>query len=326
MVLKPGDTIGYFSPSTPITAHCPKRLKRATTFLEGKGFKIKPGKLTGHNDYYRSGSIKDRAEELNDLIRDPEVKCIMSTIGGSNANALLPYIDYNAFKQHPKIVIGYSDVTAILFALYAKTGIRTYYGPAFVSSFGEWEPYNEWTFAVFRDLLMSELHAPYTYQIPRFWTDEYINWEEQDRSKEQKVNQWVTVKSGRASGRLIAGNLNTMKGFWGSEYMPEIHEGDILMIEDAAKTASIVEKNFAMLKANRVFEKVGGLILGKHEHFDDQGTGRRPHEILEEILGDYDFPLLAEFDSAHTHPMLTMPIGASVELDATNKKITLLSE
>ena len=112
MKLHIGDTIGFFSPSTPITALTPKRFKKGKNFLEVKGFHLKAGSLTGRKDYYRSGSIKERADELNALIRDPDVKCIMSTIGGCNSNSIVPYIDYNAFKANPKIIIGYSDVTA----------------------------------------------------------------------------------------------------------------------------------------------------------------------------------------------------------------------
>ncbi|WP_242858700.1 LD-carboxypeptidase [Clostridium botulinum] len=93
MKLKKGDTIGIFSPSTPITSICPKRFQRAKKYLEGKGFKIIEGNLTGKSDFYRSGSIKKRAAKLNELIRNPEVKCIMSTIGGYNSNWILPYID-----------------------------------------------------------------------------------------------------------------------------------------------------------------------------------------------------------------------------------------
>jgi len=117
--LKQNDTIGFFSPSTPITAFCPKRFERAASFLEEKGFVLKPGALTGKKDAYRSGSITDRAAELNALIRDPQVRCIISTIGGTNSNSLLPYIDYHAFKKDPKIIIGHSDVSAILLGLYA---------------------------------------------------------------------------------------------------------------------------------------------------------------------------------------------------------------
>ena len=138
--LKVGDAIGIFSPSSPITYLCPKRFERSKKYLQDKGFKIIEGNLTGKYDFYRSGSIKERAEELNELIRNPKVKCIMSTIGGMNSNSILPYIDYEAFKRNPKIIIGYSDVTAILLAVYAQTGISTYYGPALVASFGELPP------------------------------------------------------------------------------------------------------------------------------------------------------------------------------------------
>ncbi|HAS3151713.1 TPA: LD-carboxypeptidase, partial [Vibrio cholerae] len=96
--------------------------------------------LTGKSDYYRSGSIRERAEELNQLIRDPNVRCIMSTIGGNNSNSLLPYIDYEALRNDPKIIIGYSDVTALLLGIYAQTGLITFYGPALVASFGEYPP------------------------------------------------------------------------------------------------------------------------------------------------------------------------------------------
>lgn len=118
--LKIGDTIGIYSPSSPVTNTAINRFARSKKFLEDKGFYILEGKLTGKRDFYRSGSIEERAEELNELIRNPEVRCIMSTIGGMNSNSILPYIDYEAFKRDPKIVIGYSDVTAILFAIYAK--------------------------------------------------------------------------------------------------------------------------------------------------------------------------------------------------------------
>lgn len=117
-----------------------------------------------------------------------------------------------------------------------------------------------------------------------------------------------------------------MFGFFGTEYMPEIKDGDILLIEDTCKEAFTMEKLFSMFKLAGVFERVGGVILGKHERFQDSGTGRRPYEILLEVLGDTKIPLLAEFDCCHTHPMLTLPIGCRVELNATDKTVTLLEE
>ncbi len=320
--LKKGDTIAVFSPSSPATMFAPKRYARAKEYIQTQGFNIFEGSLTGKSDYYRSGNIRERANEFNELIKNKDVKCIMSAIGGMNSNSILPYIDYEAIKQNPKIIIGYSDVTAILMAVYAKTGLITYYGAAMVASFGEFSPFVDMTFKYFKDVLVDG-SLPYELENPEFWTDEFIDWESQDRAKKQFDNEIITLNEGVVQGRLIAGNLNTMQGIWNTEYMPEIKEGDILMIEDCLGNAAEIERSFALLKLSGVFDKIGGLILGKHEQFDDLKTGRKPHDILLEVLGDYKFPFISEFDCCHTHPMMTLPIGSTVQLDAKAKTVTL---
>lgn len=323
--LQIGDYIGIFSSSSPITYTVPKRFERAKVFLEAKGFKIVEGALTRKNDHYRSGTIKERADELNALIRNPDVNCIMSTIGGMNSNSILPYIDYEAFRKNPKIIIGYSDVTAILLAIYAKTGIYTFYGPALVASFGEFPSFVDYTYSYFKEILIDDTPIPYEFPMPEFWTDEYVNWKEQNKEKARMKNQWITVYDGVSSGRLMGGNLNTMQGIWGSEYMPEIKSGDILFIEDSLKDAATIERSFSLLKLNGIFDKISGIILGKHELFDDLKTGRKPYEILLEVLGERKIPFIADFDCCHAHPMLTLPIGAEIKLDATNKKISMIT-
>lgn len=287
--LKYGDTIGIYSPSSPVTYTSSKRFERAKLYLEQKGFHILEGSLTGQYDYYRSGSIKERAEELNDLIRNPNVSCIMSTIGGLNSNSLLPYIDYETFQKNPKIMIGYSDTTALLLGIYAKTGIPTFYGPALVPSFGEFEPFVDCTYKYFADTLLTDQHLPYNINQPLFWSDEFINWEEKTKEKDLRPNNWISVIGGKATGRIIGGNLNTIQGIWGSPYMPLIQDGDILFIEDSSKDAATIERSFSLLKINGVFDKVSGIILGKHEQFDDCGTNRKPYEILLEVLQNQNF-------------------------------------
>ena len=324
--LRKGDAIGIFSPSSPATATAAKRYERGKNYLISKGFRLIEGSLCGKRDFYRSGSIAERVSELNDLIRNPDVRCIMSSIGGMNSNSLLPYIDYDALRKDPKIIIGYSDVTAVLFAIYAQTGLVTYYGPAVVSSFGELPPYVDETFNYFESVVTDKEALPYVLPTPDIWTDEFIDWDSQDRSKKGTENKLVTVHCGKAEGRLIAGNLNTMEGFWASEYFPEIRKGDILLIEDSLKDAATIERSFAMLKLNGFFDLIGGLVLGKHEQFDDRGSGRKPYEILEEVIGNTSIPVLAEFDCCHTHPMLTVPIGSYVCLDADRRQLTILNE
>jgi muramoyltetrapeptide carboxypeptidase LdcA involved in peptidoglycan recycling len=90
------------------------------------------------------------------------------------------------------------------------------------------------------------------------------------------------------------------------------------------KIASYLERLYSLLLANRVFKKVSGIILGKHERFDDQGTGKRPCDILQEVAGRKDIPFLAEFDCCHTHPLPTLPIGIRIHFDATNQKTRIM--
>ncbi len=319
-------TIGVFSSSSPISATTPVRYERGVEYLRNKGFKVKNGNLYQKQDCYRSGTIQERAEEFNALLHDDNIDIVMAAIGGNNTNSILPYIDYEYLKKHPKVIIGYSDTTALLLGIYAKTGLVTFYGPAVVASFGELPPFVDWTYESFQEIVVNRVAIPYSYKMPDVWTDEFIDWSKQDRSKEQNKNDWISVRGGTCQGRLIGGNLNTMEGFFGTEYMPEIKKGDILYIEDSLKNACVIERTFSLLKLAGVFDRVGGIILGKHEKFDDNGTGRAPYEILLEVLGDRNVPILADFDCCHTHPMLTMPIGCTVLLDATNKKVTLLEE
>lgn len=317
-------TIGVFSSSSPVSATVPVRYGRGKEYLTGKGIHVVDGNLYGKKDFYRSGSIQERASEFNELLYREDVQILMASIGGNNTNSILSYIDYEYIKKHPKIIIGYSDTTALLLAIYAKTGLVTFYGPALASSFGEFPPFVDMTYDSFRQMILEGCSIPYTYRMPPVWTDEYISWNEQRRSKKPCPNRWITVNPGICTGRLIGGNLNTMEGFFGTEYMPEIQEGDILLLEDSLKDACTIERSFSLLKLAGVLDKVGGIILGKHEQFDDNGTGKQPYEILLEVLNGRQFPILADFDCCHTHPMFTLPIGCQVKLNATDQEVTLL--
>ncbi|WP_323923156.1 S66 family peptidase [Aeromonas caviae] len=322
--LNPGDTIGFFSPSSAATAWAPNRFARAKAYLAAQGFELKAGSLTGEQDHWRSGSIAARAAELNALIRDPQVRAIMSVIGGSNSNSLLPYLDFDALKRDPKIVIGYSDVTALLLGIHAQTGLVTFYGPALVASFGELSPLVDETLAGFLSVCMAGgASLPHRLPTPTQWTEERLDWEHQTRAKQCWPNRLISVGTGRVRGRLIGGNLNTLAGIWGSPFMPSIERGDILLLEDSLKTAETVERAFTHLKLCGMFDRIGALVLGKHKLFNAQGSGKRPLDILLEVVGEPTFPILAEYDCAHTHPMLTLPLGIEAELDLDAQSLTL---
>ena len=320
--LKPGDTIAIIAPSGVVDIDA---INKASIYFTNKGYKIKLGENISKTDRYLAGNDVDRLSDLHSAFEDNSIDAIICARGGYGALRLANKLDFELIKKHPKIIIGFSDVTALLLAIYAKTGLVTFYGPDIASSFGELPPFVDWTFESFNSFV-NGISVPYNYEMPIAWTDEFIDWSKQDRAKNQYSNQWVCVKQGTCQGRLIGGNLNTMEGFFGTEYMPVINKGDILFIEDAEKDAYTIERSFSLLKLAGVFDKVSGIILGKHEKFDDNGTGRKPYEILLEVIGDTSIPILAEFDCCHTHPMLTMPIGCEVLLDATNKKVVLMEE
>lgn len=321
--LQKGDKIGIFSSSYPATVFAKKRYERAKAFLEDKGFEIIEGSLTGQEDFYRSGTPKARAEEFNALLRDPSIKMIMSTIGGTNSNSIIAYIDYEAFRNSPKIVVGYSDTTAILLALYAKTNIPTFYGPALIPSFGEFEPLVHDTYDYFERYFCKPI-VPYTVNKSAVWSDERLNWLDYERPKTLYDNNWIAVNEGIIEGRLIGGNNNTMYGFIGTPYFPDILPGDILLIEDSMKDSATVEKNFAMLKLHGVFDKVSAILLGKHELFDDEGTGRTSLDLLLEQLDGKKIPILADIDCAHTHPMFPLAIGKKIRVNTIDKTITCI--
>ena len=315
-------TIGFFSASTPITALSPQRFARAQVYLRSKGYSLIPGDLTGRQDAYRSGSVQARAAELNQLIHNDQIDIIMSTIGGNDANAVLPYLDYTYLRAHPKKFIGFSDTTALLMAVMAQTNSQVFYGPALVASFGEFSPYVDETYAYFAAVTamqQSALNLP----APKYWTDEALNWEIFQKPKERRPNAWGWRNQSRLTGRLIGGNLNTLDGIWGTPYMPDIQRGDLLLIEDAEKDAATIERSFAHLALAGIFDQVSGIVLGKHALFNNQGSGKRPVDILTEILGERQVPVVFDFDASHTVPMMTMPLGQVMTIDAVAQTVSI---
>jgi len=327
MRLKKGDKIGVFTPSTPAPSLFPNRYERGLNCLKRMGFEIVEGENASKKEAYRSASVTARANELNNLIRNNQIKAIISSIGGTNSNSLLPYIDYESLRNDPKAIIGYSDVTAILLGIYAKTGLTTFYGPAIVPSFGEYPDMLTDGKRFFENVLMGMKSAPYKLEAPEKWTDERIDWRTQDRPKKMVENSgWKCLRNGKAEGKLIGGNLNTMAGFLKSNYFPNLKNA-ILFIEDSAKDMAMEERLFSMLKLAGVFDEINGLIVGKHEQFNDLGAPFSLDDLLLEVIGDRrEFPILTNVDIGHTFPSHVFPVGINVELDAKHGEIKFLED
>ncbi|MFB1287720.1 S66 family peptidase, partial [Streptococcus pyogenes] len=256
-----------------------------------------------------SGGVQDRAEELNQLI--PRVDVIMTSIGGYNSNSVLKYIDYDLFKQKSPIFIGYSDTTALALALYKKTGCITYLSQSVISNFGEFEPFNELNYFYFDFMLQSKCETLMV-QIPDVWTDEWINWETYERTKKTNKNEWIIFNKGEFNGTLIGGNLDTIVGIIGTEYMPKITEDTILLLEDVYTDLGRLYRNFTTLALHGIFDKIGGLIISKFETIGENSDVI--NDIINEFVGHRKIPILLNFDCGHTHPSCLMPIGGKITL------------
>ena len=322
MRIDEGSTIGIFSPSYVTIYNSPESAKRAEDYLRDNGFQIKHGKLWGKKSAFRTGTPQERADEFNSLLYDPEVDILMSSVGGIVTNGMLPYIDYEFYKKNPKPVIGMSNVTALHMALYAKTGIPTYYGPNFVTSYARLSPYRDIALKSLCDVL--NFDNSYDYSAPNYYSDEVIDWTKPLTEEKQIPNKLITLHGGKVRGRLIGGNLWTMMNVWGTPYMPEIRQGDILFIEDTEAYADLVECHLGQLKICGVFEKLGGLIIGKCRQYTDCETEMTYYDFIYNYIGRPDYPVLAECDFSHCAPMLTIPIGITAELDADAQMIRLV--
>ncbi len=322
-MMNKGLTIGVFSPSWSVVAEAPEAAARAEKYMVSQGFHIKRGKLWGKADAYRTGTPKERAAEFNALLYDPMVDILMASTGGQVTNGMLPYVDYEYFANNPKPVVGMSDVTALLMALYAKTNNPVYYGSNFVTSYARLSPYRDIALKSLCDVLSFE--GSYEYVFPEFYSDEVIDWWAQEPTEEKQLpNKIITLSGGKAKGRLIGGNLYTLSKMWGTPFMPQIRKGDILLIEDTEVWAGDLESHLAKLKICGVFDTISGLIIGKCRKYQDGGTGKKYYEFIYDYLDKTDIPMLAECDFSHCAPMLTIPIGFTAELDADAQTIKLL--
>jgi len=132
--------IAVFTSSTPIGALSPLRGQRAINYLQSQGNEVLLGNLFSHQDYYRSGTIAQRAQEINDLVQHHQIDLLLSAIGGANTSSILPFLDYEAINQNVKAVCGFSDTTALLSAIGQKCpAVKVIYGPALFPNFGEFE-------------------------------------------------------------------------------------------------------------------------------------------------------------------------------------------
>jgi muramoyltetrapeptide carboxypeptidase len=270
------------------------------------GFRVKMG-AHAHDRYgHLAGKDEDRAAELNEMFRDPEVNGIFCLRGGSGAARILDMLDYKSIARNPKVLLGYSDITAFLLAIYAKTGLITFHGPVATST------WDEFSLKYFNEILIEGKSSEFA--NPPKPEDELVQTEDRTR----------TINSGKASGILAGGNLAVLTGLVGSQYLPD-WKGKILFIEDVGEKIHRIDRMMSQLKLAGVLDQLSGFVVGKCtrcEWVGDYGS-----LTLEEVIDHYIKPLsIPAFSGAmigHIEKKFTVPIGVEATIDADRGTIML---
>ena len=297
--------------------------KQATDFYTSKGIHVEEGKYLRERDNDDSASIKHRLTDLHDAFRDPTVHALHCIRGGWNVNQLLSFIDYDLIKKNPKILCGFSDITALGNAIYAKTGLTTYSGPNFNQfAFG---PALTYTYEHYEKAIMQS--APIDIMPAPKWTDDYFD--PKTPWKFPHTGEWWVVHEGSAKGTSFGGNLCTLNLLQGTEYMPMINDS-ILFIEDDHEThPRTFDRDLTSLTQQPWFDGVRGILFGRCQtRAVNRDFGPITKEILLSIIERNprlkNIPIIANVDFGHTYPIFTFPIGGTVEMNAEKGKARIV--
>ncbi len=320
--LNRGDTIGIFTPSSPSYQDNPELFANGVRNLEKMGFKVKLGFLTEKRSSqgFRSGTPQDRAKEFMTLIEDPAIHGMISTIGGTNSNSMIPFLDFQSIRNHPKVICGYSDMTSLHLSVLKFSGLQTFYGPAVMTWFGDWP--NGVAESTDSFLQAVQKHTTGSRKLMLFpqWSNHKRNWQNgewKNTPREWKKNEgWKVLVPGEATAPILATNLNTLLSAAGTNYFPDTN-GKILMIESMSAPFSMEERNLRQLQLMGVFDSIAGLIVGKPEWPDPQQAPFSHEELVLEVVGtNRNYPILSEFDCGHTLPMHTLAQMTPIRLTA----------
>jgi len=318
--LASGSTIHVFTPSSPAHVTVRDKYLYGLDVLKKMGFKIIEGSLTAslQTQGYRSGTPQDRALEFMELIRNPKITALISTIGGANSSSMIPYLDFDEIRANPKIICGYSDVTSLHLAILAYSGLSTFYGPAIMPSFGEWPDILPDTKKSFFDATQNIALGSRQLTPPKMWSNHLRfapgQWKTEARIFKENFG-WRSLNPGFASGEIVVANLNTLMTAAGTSYFPNL-ENKILLIEEMNAPLAEEERDLRHLERLGVFNIITGLIVSKPEVYDQQGAPFDYDELIREIVGSRTYPVVSNFDCGHTNPMLTIAELSKVSVEA----------
>jgi len=284
-----GDTIGLIAPAGPENVEA---IQKGILFLRNQGFNIIEGKHLYDKWGYLAGTDKDRASDIMEMFKNDKVDMILCVRGGYGSSRILPYLDFDVIKKHPKIFAGFSDITVFLNSFYEKCGLTTFHSPMGTSNLEDVETFKSFIFT------LMEGYKPYVIKNP----SEYAT---------------KCIVPGMAEGNLIGGNIGLICNSLGTTYETDMKD-KILFIEEVGEAPYRVDRILTQLLLAGKLQQCTGIILGQFTGCDlpDYERSLTLEEVFEDRLYNLGIPIFSGFCSGHDYPKLTLPIGARVKIDA----------
>jgi muramoyltetrapeptide carboxypeptidase len=306
--LRPGDKIGLTAPAYLLSEDA---LQSSIENIKQLGFEpVYSDKILGRHGYF-SGTDKERADDFNNMVGNPEIKGIIFAAGGYGCTRILDRIDYKMIKKNPKVIMGFSDDTALINAIYRKTGLITFHGP--VAKIFD----SEYSRRQFMDVVM-------------YPTDKYIiesSGSDLQKAVDNKIYERYTITPGKARGQLVGGNLTLMSAMMGTPYQISL-KNKIVMIEDVGEEPYRIDRMLTQLIASGELAKASGIVFGVNNDCDVSDKTNAPNsftlrEVIEDRIKPLNIPSVHGLSFGHIDNNFTFPIGINAELDTRNMTIRL---
>jgi muramoyltetrapeptide carboxypeptidase len=285
--LMPGDTLGIVAPAGPFD---PKKFMKGKAVLESMGFRtfFDEGIFQKHGFF--AGNDVQRADQVNRLFADPAVQAVVCARGGYGSMRILPLLDFKIIQNNPKIFVGFSDISVLLFVLHARCSLVTFHGPVVTTLANA----AEHTVKAMLRVMTSNEHL------------------------ELKPEKGMVIKPGVSSGVVVGGNLTTLCHLVGTSYTPHFN-GKILFLEDRGEAPYRIDRMLIQMKLAGCFEGLKGLFLGS---FEACGKLDDIFRIVQEVFNDVNIPILSGFEIGHGRVNITIPMGLSATLNTDRRILT----
>ena len=303
MHLSRKEQIMIVAPSRAITWTHKNHIMEAIKYLNTEGLEVNYAKNTFITKGYNAleGTPQQKADDINNSFDDKWVDAIWCAQGGTGADKVLDLIDYELIKEHPKIIMGGSDIEFILLSIYKETGMITFYAPA---------------------IKIAQKRPQLNFDYTKEWLIRRL-FEKDNLFEPEENSEWKTLKEGKAKGEIIGFNLTILSKIIETNHCPTFKK-KILFIEIYKQTKEEIISQLDVLKKHGVFKKINGIVIGKHYLVNYEGTPA--DEIILEYVKKRKIPVLKIYEFGHFCPHAIIPIGAQIELNSINKTLKITEE